>query len=268
MALNGQSISQELKHRVRLSKCGYTEDLQYDRSSPAMKLKHALVAIVLVLHFVAPVAAGTFRDALDAYRRGDYLTALRLIRSLANDGDAEAQFNLGLMYMTGKGVQQDYAAAVIWFQKAAEQGYALAQSNLGVFYRDGRGVPQDSAAVRWLRKAADQGDAVAQYLLGDQYAKGAGVSQDYSEAMIWFRKAAEQGHRIARLYLGIMYAEGKAMPQNYVSAHMWLNLAAAQGEQKAATLLDMAERQMTPTQIAEAQKLAREWKPITQPPPR
>jgi TPR repeat protein len=136
-------------------------------------------------------------------------------------------------------------------------------------YRDGRGVPQDyTDAVMWFRKAADQGDAVAQYLLGDQYAKGEGAPQDYAEAMIWFRKAAEQGHPVAKLYLGVMYAEGRGVPQDYVRAHMWFSLSAAQGEQKAVKALDMAERRMTPAQIAEAQKLSREWKPTTQPAPR
>jgi TPR repeat protein len=77
------------------------------------------------------VAAGTFEDAVDAHDRGDYAKALRLIRPLANNGDARAQFNLGLMYVTGQGVQQDNAAAALWFREAAEQGYALAQSNLG-----------------------------------------------------------------------------------------------------------------------------------------
>ena len=121
----------------------------------------------------------------------------------------------------------------------------------------------------WFPKAADQGDAVAEFLLGNQYANGKGVPQDYSEAMIWFQRAAEQGHAVAKLYLGVMYAEGRGVPQDYVRAHMWFSLAAAQGEQSSAkTLVGMAERQMTPAQIAEAQKLASDWKPATQPPPR
>ena len=71
------------------------------------------------------------------------------------------------------------------------------------------------------------------------------------------------------LHLGVMYAEGRGVPQDYVRAHMWFSLSAAQGEQKAAkTLIEMAERQMTPAQITEAQKLAREWKPAAQLPPR
>ncbi len=205
-----------------------------EQSCPTMKLKCALAAIVLVFAFAAPGAAGPFEDAADANARGDYLKALRLIRPLANDGDAVAQFNLGLMYMTGHGVQQDDAAAALWFRKAAEQGYAFAQSNLGVMYRDGRGVPQNYLdAVMWFRKAADQGDAVAQYCLGQQYANGAGVPQDFAEAVIWFQKAAEQGHPVAMLRLGVMYAEGRGVPQDYVRAHMWFNLSAAKGEQRA-----------------------------------
>jgi TPR repeat protein len=87
--------------------------------------------------------------------------------------------------------------------------------------------------------------------------------------MIWFGRAAAQAHPIAMLHLGAMYAEGRGVPQDYVRAHMWFSLAAAQGEQRAAkTLTEMAERRMTPAQIAEAQKLARDWKPATQPRPR
>ena len=232
-----------------------------------MKLKRAIAAaIVLVSAFSVPVAAGTLEDAAAAHARGDYAKALRLIRPLANDGDAAAQFNLGVMYLTGHGVQQDDAAAALWFRKAAEQGYALAQTNLGVLYRDGRGVAEDATeAVMWFRKAADQGDAVSEFQLGNQYAFGKGVPQDYSEAMIWFRKAAD---RKATLFLGIMYAEGRGVPQDYVRAHMWFGLSAAQGEQRAVKALEMAEQRMTPAQINEAQKLARDWKPAAQPPSR
>ena len=234
-----------------------------------MKLKRAIVAIVLVSAFAAPLTAGTFEDAVDAHARGDYAKALRLIRPLANDGNATAQFNLGLMYLTGQGVRQDYSAAAIWFRKAAEQGYAHAQSNLGILYRDGRGVAQDyTEAVMWFRKAADQGDAVAEFLLGNQYAFGKGVPQDYSEAMRWFRKAAEQGHPRAMHDLGVIYAKGLGVPQDYVRAHMWFSLSASQGEQRAVKALAMAEQRMTPAQINEARRLARDWKPATQPPSR
>jgi hypothetical protein len=86
--------------------------------------------------------------------------------------------------------------------------------------------------------------------------------------MIWYRKAAEQGHAVAKLFLGIMYAEGLGVPQDYVRAYMWFSLSAAQGEQRAVKKLEMVESKMTPAQISEAQKLARDWKPTAEAPSR
>ena len=123
--------------------------------------KHAVAAIILMLGFAAPVVAGPLEDADAAIKRRDYATALRLIRPLAEQGDANAQYNLG------------------------------------VFYDNGLGVPQDK-----------------------------------------------------------------------VRAYMWLNLSAAQGREGAAAFRDLIARLMTHAQVAEAQKLAREWKPNTQSPPR
>jgi uncharacterized protein len=212
-----------------------------------MKLKRAIAASVLVSAFAAPVAAGTFEDAVDAHARGDYAKALRLIRPLANDGDASAQFNLGLMYTTGQVVQQ-YSAAAAFMVSESGRARLRPRPILGTVYLYGRGVTQDDTeAVAWFRKAADQGDAVAQFLLGNQYASGKGVPQDYREAMIWFQRAAEQGHSVAKLYLGVMYAEGRGAPQDYVRAHMWFSLSAAQGEQRAVKILEMAVRRMTPS---------------------
>jgi TPR repeat protein len=81
---------------------------------------------------------------------------------------------------------------------------------------------------------------------------------DYPAALRWFRMAAEQGDAAAQLNLGFMYAKGQGVPQDYVQAHLWLNLAAAQGDQDAQERRDILARLMTPTQIAEAQRLARE----------
>lgn len=121
-----------------------------------------------------------------------------------------------------------------------------------------------SALPLW-RRLADQGDTRAQGKLGGMYYNGHGVPQDYPEAVKWFRLAADQGNAIAQYDLGIMYAEGRGVPQDYISAHMWFNLSAAQGNRGAVRNRDITARRMTPAQIAEAQKLAREWKP-TQPP--
>ena len=120
------------------------------------------VSVVLLLMLAAPAWAG-FDEGLTAAKRGDYATALREFRPLAEQGDAVAQYILGVMYAKGRGVTQDYAEAVRWYRKAAERGYAKAQYNLGFIYSKGRGGPQDyGTAVRWLRKAAEQGDSEAQ----------------------------------------------------------------------------------------------------------
>jgi uncharacterized protein len=94
---------------------------------------------------------------------------------------------------------------------------------------------------------------------------GLGVPQDYVEAVKWYRKAADQGNARAQFDLGIMHAEGRGVPQDYVSAHMWFTLSAAQGYEDAEKNRDIAARRMTPAQISEAERLAREWKPTTQP---
>jgi len=194
-------------------------------------LKHVLAAIVLLLSFAAPVAAGPFEDAVAARDRGDYATALRLLRPLADHGEAPAQRYLGAMIQNGKGVRQDTAEAEKWYRKAADQGDALAQRYLGAsFLRlilNGDGAPLNYAeAVKWLRLAANQGEPAAQALLGLMYTKG---------------------------NMGVL--------QDYVLGYMWFNLAAAQNEENAAEARDKTASLMTPAQIPQAQKLAREWKP-------
>ncbi len=202
-----------------------------------------------------------------AYVRGDYATALREWRPLAEQGYAYVQYALGLMYGKGRGVSQDYAEAANWLRKAAEQGHAEAQYILGTMYRDGGGVPQDYAeALKWSRKAAEQGNTSAKYILGLMYGEGQGVSQDDAEAVKWYRKAAEQGDAEAQLSLGLAYGLGQGVPQDLAQAHMWLNLAASrfppgEGRDLAVKNRDIVAKRMTPAQISEAQELAREWKP-------
>src|SRR5713226_5680439 len=98
-----------------------------------------LVALVLSVSLAAPVAAGPYEDGLAAAQHGDYATALRLWRPLADQGHADAQNNLGVMYSNGRGVPQDYAEAARWYSKAADQGFAAGQYNLGIMYEQGHG---------------------------------------------------------------------------------------------------------------------------------
>ena len=190
------------------------------------------------------------------------------IREKAEQGDAEAQVILGqvLAPYGGEGVTADYQEAVTWFQKAAAQGHGRAQFRLGRAYYFGEGVPQDyQEAAKWFRKAAEQGVADAQFALGTMYKLGQGVAQDYQEAVKWYRKAAEQGYADAQYGLALMYANGEGVAQDYIQAHKWVNLAAAKlsGEkrERAVKLRNRIAEMLTREQVAEAQKMAGEWKP-------
>ena len=208
-------------------------------------LRHLTAAIVALLLSASLAYGGASEDCAAAagYGKEDYSAALRLCRPLAEQGDAKAQSALGFMYTNGEGVQQDYTEAALWYRQAANQGLARAQSALGFLYNFGRGVPQD-----------------------------------YAQAATWYRKAAEQGDAYGQASLGLMYELGDGLPQNYVLAHMWFNLAAAHGHADFADYGNMADimyeatksnadmrdelaKKMTPEQIAEAQRLARQWKP-------
>ena len=118
-----------------------------------------------------------------------------------------------------------------------------------------------AAALREWRPLAEQGYADAQTALGIMYRNGDGVPQDYVEAVAWYRLAAEQGHAGAQNNLGAMYYNGEGVPQDHVQAHMWLSLAASRGHDKARNNRDAVAEEMTREQIAEAQRLAREWQP-------
>jgi len=172
----------------------------------------------------------------------DDAVAVKWYRKAAEQGNVEAQHNLGVMYANGQGVKQDFAEAGTWYRKAAEQGFAAAQNNLGVMYANGRGVKQDFAeAVKWYRKAAEQGDANAQYNFGAMYDNGQGVKQDNAEAAKWYRKAAEQGYANAQYGLGLMYANGRGVKLDFAEAEKWYRKAAEQGYAKAQLKLEALE---------------------------
>lgn len=192
----------------------------------SVKLFRAALTAVLVLAAGAPLA-GQLEDALAAYQSGDWTNAIRLLRPLAEHGSDTAQYNLGTIYQKGQGVPQDYVEARKWFRLAADQGNANAQASLGFLYHYGFGMGRNN----------------------------------YPLALAWYGFAADQGNAFAQYNLGLMYARGEGVPQDYVQAYMWLTLSAARGRQDAVKLQAQAADMMTPTQIAEARALAREWKP-------
>jgi uncharacterized protein len=185
-----------------------------------------IVALVLSIICLAAPAWADFKAGEKAHHHGDYATALREWEPLAKHGQAVAQYNLGLLYANGQGVPKDDAQARQWYEKAALQGHADAQVNLGSLYDYGRGGPQDfMMAVRWYRRSADQGNDLAQRRLGLLYERGDGVQKDY------------------------------------VQAYMWYKLGAANGGKTGAMMRDELAIRMTSDQLAQAKKLAREWKP-------
>jgi TPR repeat protein len=194
-------------------------------------LRKMLPVWLMALTVAGTALAGSFEDAFSAQEHGDYATALRLYKSLADQGNAHAQYSLGTMYEAGQGLPQDYAEAAKWYRKAADQGDAHAQNNLGAMYEAGQGVPQDYAeAAKWYRKAADQGAARAQYNLAVLYDTGQGVPRDYVDAYMWYSLAADR-------------------------------LSKEEGRDEAIRGRDNRATAMTPAEIAKARRLARDWKP-------
>jgi ankyrin repeat protein len=123
----------------------------------------------------------------------------------ATEGDAQAQYNLAMIYYYGKDVNQDLGQAKMWYEKAAAQGHVYAQYSLAVLYAKGMGIKQDlKQAKLWYEKAAAQGDMSSQYNLGRMYADGRGVKQDLALAKLWFEKAASQGDAAAVTALNIL----------------------------------------------------------------
>jgi len=181
------------------------------------------LTIVALLGSIGMSWSADFQKGLTAAFNGDYATALREWKPLAEQGNADAQYNLGFMYDKGRGIPQDYKTAVKWYKLSAEQGDADAQTNLGFIYEKGLGVPQDyKIAVRWYILSAEQGNADAQYNLGLMYGTGLGVTQDN------------------------------------IYAHMWWSVAELSGNKSASKNKDIIAKRMNSNQIEKAQEFARE----------
>jgi TPR repeat protein len=201
------------------------------------------------------------------YARGlgvakDPVAAVKWYRQAAEQNFAEAQNNLAACYGNGQGVAKDEVEAVKWYRKAAEQGFPDAQNNLGVHYYKGQGAPQDYAeALKWIRQAAEQNYIEAQKNLAVFYFSGKAGTTNYVEAVKWFRKAAEQNSAEAQFGLGACYYGGQGVAKDYVQAYKWGLLALAQGLEPAREIVHQLETELTPKQILEGQKLARDFKP-------
>ena len=197
-------------------------------------LKSFVGEIIVAVTLTSVALAGPLKNATAAYQQVDYAEATaQIARRIAEQGNSHAQFILGKLYINGEGVPQDYVEGVRWLRLAAEQGHGDAASFLGSWYQGGP----------W------------------EY-------RNLVEAVKWYRMAAERGHANSQISLGLSYGLGFGVPQDFVLAHMWFSLAAAhQGLENLADVRDFVLSEMTSDQLAQAERLARDWRPKTEPPP-
>lgn len=184
-----------------------------------------ILLCALFTSLVGTSALADFEKGIAAYQANDLALAYKEFRASAEEGHADSQFNLALMYEQGIGVAKDEKEAVVWYTKSAEQGNAPAQFNLGVLYENGRGTKVDFAkANKWYRKASSQGDPLAIGNLGMLYVRGQGVKEN----------------KTAGVALLLVSATRDASPAN----HARRNIASTRG--------------LTPKMIAAAQTLSGE----------
>ena len=247
-------------------------------------MKRLFLLIVLTVGLVAPVWAdyqagvdtvwlrdtrGLRSPAMIAlapvYSRGDYAGVLRVVRPLAESGDGEAQAYLAHLYATGRGVSKDHAQGIEWIIRAAKNGIPVAQHVLARLTYNGQGgVPRDEKeAIRLLTAAAEQNDTYAIEQLGRAYNQGNGVVRDTAEAMRWWRRGVALNSGLSMWNIGFSMILGKDVVEGY----KWMTLGIKYLEpgvdprQFRAELGYFSKTKMTPDQVAEAERLAREWKP-------
>ena len=245
--------------------------------------RRAALAVALTFLFFTGMQA-TFADDPPASRA---------LSRQAEQGDAGAQFQMGVMYRDGRGLPEDLAQAKVWFRKAADQGNAEAEDQLGyltpldnmaeaavwflraaehgnadaqyriaVFYEHGHGVEPDSAkAIMWYRRAAEQGDNVAQFNIGYIYEIGEGVPQSFAQAALEYRKIAVLGDPEAIFRLGTFYEKGMGTKKNVVLAYIYYNIAAGLSDKHAPEGRDRALKKLTGTQVISAQRFSLTWHP-------
>ena len=220
--------------------------------------RRSVLAVGSVVLLAVGFTLGVYKDSIIGQAGGNIVAAVGLTPAAPNVDKAVTAYQ-----------KQNYDDALKLAQPLAHAGDARAQSLLGTLYYRGRGVRADAAeAVRWFRAAADGGDPAAGFYLGVMFAEGRGVPQDYEQAAVWYRRAADLGDAQALYNLGLAYAQGEGVSQDNVTAHMLLNVSAARfppsegGRRTAAvTSRDVVAAKLTPEQLAEAQRMAREWQP-------
>lgn len=191
-------------------------------------MKRTALVLLLILLIAAPSGA-SFTAGLAAYQKGDFQTAYRAFRDSAEQGHADAQYRIGLMYAKGEFVARDESLAIGWLRRAAEQGHIDAQVAAGLMLirKTGPEINPNDQDIAWMRRAARIGGIEAQAGLGQKFYTGQGVPRDYTEAFLWLRRAAEQGYAPSQTLVGIMFVNGYGVPQSDEEGKQWLHSATA-----------------------------------------
>lgn len=235
------------------------------REGKGMSLKLALIVLFLLITSLStPSLADEYNDALSASKRGDFSTSFKLLKPLAEKGDARAQGELGALYLSGRGAPKDPKEGLRWTKEAANKGLATAQYNYGVMYLDGQVAPQNFAeAMKWLLAAAGQGVPAAQAGVAAMFYEGHGVPQSYEEAAKWMQLAAAQGDPEAQLNLGTMYAFGQGVERNIMRGAMWTYLAtdsSSFSEPERKSLREISLKTLNPQEVTKIQEMAKQCK--------
>ena len=240
---------------------------------------------------------GDAAAGMAAFKKGDYPAAFREWKAAADKGQPEAQYDLGLLYAKGLGVQRDLQVAQQWYEAAAAQGNAQAEYSLGQMYAQGWGIPADQAstlrwmemangsngdnqedpgwlaiegygtatdftkAAYWYRLAADQGHAEAQYDLARLYSDGKGVPRDQTQAFKLAQMSAMQGYAPAAARLGWRYETGRGVEKDESQAFFWWTVAARHGEKSAEKSRIELAGKLPPAVVAAAEQKAVAWQP-------
>jgi localization factor PodJL len=198
---------------------------------------------------LAPPSGSSARDLTQAIPPGISAS----LREATAAGQPNAQYELAMRLLEGRGLPKDQPAAARWFERAASLGLVPAQYRLGSMYEKGIGVTRDPAAAkRWYVKAAEAGNARAAHNLAVMSAEPGEGAPNYPEAVKWFRRAAELGVRDSQYNLAILYARGLGVEKDLGQSWLWFSLAAQQGDLDAATKRDEIAREIDPVALASA----------------
>jgi len=192
---------------------------------PLRYLGLVVIAALFFSYLFLPAARADFERGVSAIKQGDYPAAFKEWVKSAADGHVRAQYNLGVLYENGLGVEKNPVQAAKWYIVSAEGNYAPAQYNLAELYYYGLGVPHSkTSALKWYMKAALQLDELAMYAVGQMYADGYGVSQDLTTAYMWLYLSKKLGYTDSQVALDAIspLLETGDMEKAMQSAEEWL----------------------------------------------